>query len=233
MDSAEYKRFEQEAYDQVAAAWTARVAASTALYSRRLVELAAPGPGSRVLDLACGSGHLAAEALQRGCRVVALDLSQGMLEQARALAAAGCVRADAEQLPFIDAAFDFVFSGLGLMYFPDTARALAEVRRVLRPGGRAGFVVWAPAPRVACLRVAMSALAEETAPGAARWLFRAPGLGEALLFRILEDRIPGKGPSPLRFGRPGRIARTLEHAGFIRAGVVEHTAAWRYDSFDD
>ncbi|MGH9721516.1 MAG: class I SAM-dependent methyltransferase [Bryobacteraceae bacterium] len=229
-DPAEYKRFEREAYNAVAAAWAANVAETTALYSRRLLELLKPGRGASLLDLACGAGHLARDAVSRfGCRAAGVDLSEGMLQHARPLG----VCADAEHLPFRDATFDIVASGLGLMYFPDPALALEEIRRVVRPGGRVGFVVWPLAPRTAALRVAVSSFAETIAPPPVGWLLRIPGIGERVLFRVLEDTIPGKGPSPFRFGRPGKLESALERAGFSGISVVEHTEVWRYAGFDE
>lgn len=93
--------------------------------------------GDRVLDLACGSGDLAAEATRRGARVMAVDFSSGMLRRARARRI-GCelVRGDALSLPLADASVDAVVSGFALRNFVDLDTALRECARVLRPGGR-------------------------------------------------------------------------------------------------
>lgn len=234
-DPAQFTRQEREAYNQVAEAWAANVAGNTALYSRRMLEGLAPRPGESLLDLACGAGHLALDGATRfQCRAIGVDVSEGMLQQARRKGVSvDFLQGDAEHLPFAAETFDLAASGLGLMYFPDTARALAEIRRVLRPGGRAGFVVWTLPPRVPCLTLAMSAMAQITAPLAARGLLRLPGIGDWLLFRAVEDTIPGKGPSPLRFGRPGKLARILHRAGFRQVEVFDDTVVWRYSSFDD
>lgn len=161
-----------------------------------------------------------------------------MLDQARTLAAqagtGGAVsfqEADAEALPFRDGSFRYLTSVFGLMYVPAPASALAEFGRVLRDDGWMGLVVWALPRRTGCLRVTMASLAEAAAPAAVRWLLRRR-VGEALLWRLLEDRIPGRGPSPARFGRPGRIERELEAAGFTDIAVQEHTEIWRYEDFD-
>lgn len=93
--------------------------------------------GERVLDLACGSGDLAAAAHEAGARVVGIDVSAGMLRTARARrVACALVRGDALALPFADASVDAVVSGFALRNFVDLGAAFAESARVLRPGGR-------------------------------------------------------------------------------------------------
>ena len=101
-------------------------------------------PGERVLELGCGTGNLWRENAQRvpeRASLVLSDLSPGMLEQARTRLAGlplefELVEADAQYLPFDDASFDVVIASHMLYHVPDRARALGEVRRVLRRGGR-------------------------------------------------------------------------------------------------
>ena len=103
---------------------------------------------TQVLELAAGTGvltrHLAAN-LPPGVSIVATDLNQPMLDRAASVGTARPVewrQADAMQLPFDDGAFDAVACQFGVMFFPDKARAFAEARRVLRPGGVFLFNVW-------------------------------------------------------------------------------------------
>jgi SAM-dependent methyltransferase len=103
---------------------------------------------SDLLELAAGTGvvtrHLAAK-LAASVSIVATDLNQPMLDRASAVGTARPVegrQADAQQLPFADATFDAVVCQFGVMFFPDKARAFAEARRVLRPGGVFLFNVW-------------------------------------------------------------------------------------------
>lgn len=115
--------------------------------TRRLGELLALSPRSRVLDVAAGSGasaHFLAETF--GCRVVGLDYSQQAVDQANeAAAAAGLadqVRfqlGDAERLPFDEASFDAILCECAFCTFPNKSTAAAEMARVLRPGGRLGL----------------------------------------------------------------------------------------------
>ena len=118
-----------------------------------MLDLAAVSAGTRVLDLAAGSGGQAIAAARRGADVLATDLSSRILELAASAAAAAGVRTvatramDGERLDVGDATFDAAISRLGLMYMPDKAAALAEARRVLRPGGRYAAVVFSEADR--------------------------------------------------------------------------------------
>ena len=106
-------------------------------WRRRTIAALELSAGDRVLDLACGSGDLAAEAHAAGARVVGLDFSAGMLREARTRRLDGAlVRADALALPFPDASLDAVVSGFALRNFVDLAGAFAESARVLRPRGR-------------------------------------------------------------------------------------------------
>ena len=116
-----------------------------------LMSRAALAPGARVLDVACGTGLVAfgaAEAVAPDGSVVGVDLSGQMIDAARrrarerGLTNISFARMDAEALDFPDARFDVVLCALGLMYVPDPARALQEMCRVLRPGGRIVVAVW-------------------------------------------------------------------------------------------
>ena len=117
----------------------------------KLLATAGLGPGERVLDVACGTGLVtfaAAAAVGPRGTVVGVDLSDGMVERCRARArerGLGHVRVErmeAEVLALPDASFDAALCALGLMYVPDARKALAEMRRVLAPGGRAVAAVW-------------------------------------------------------------------------------------------
>ena len=105
----------------------------------RLAALAAPGPGIAALDLASGTGDIAFDLAERGAHVVGLDLTHRMLQLAQAKNRAGravqFVTGDMMALPFPDASFDLVTTGYGIRNVPRIEPALAEIRRVLRPGG--------------------------------------------------------------------------------------------------
>jgi demethylmenaquinone methyltransferase/2-methoxy-6-polyprenyl-1,4-benzoquinol methylase len=109
---------------------------------RRLTIEAAVHPGDSVLDACCGTGDLAVAAGRRGAaRVVGLDFSERMLERAaRKSDTVEWVRGDLLALPFPDGTFDAATVGFGVRNVADLDRALRELRRVLRPGGRLGIL---------------------------------------------------------------------------------------------
>ncbi len=105
--------------------------------------------GSRVLDVACGSGTAALAAARRGCDVTGIDYVPALLERGRERAAVERLvvdfqDGDAEALPFADASFDVVLSTFGVMFAPNQAQAAAELLRVCRPGGTIGLANWTP-----------------------------------------------------------------------------------------
>lgn len=118
--------------------------------SKALLEQAAPSAGQRVIDLACGSGvvtELIANAVGPEGSVVGLDFSPPMLGVARAkqisTAPVEWVECDAAAIPFPDASFDLATCQHGVQFFPDPVACAKEVKRVLKPGGRFAFTVWA------------------------------------------------------------------------------------------
>jgi ubiquinone/menaquinone biosynthesis C-methylase UbiE len=99
-------------------------------------------PGMHLLDVCCGPGMLAQAAIERGARAVGLDFPE-VIELARRLVAGGQFQAgDAQALPFADDTFDAVVCGYGVMHLPDAERAMREMLRVVRPGGRVAISVW-------------------------------------------------------------------------------------------
>jgi len=109
-------------------------------WKRRLVDLAAPGRGTRALDLATGTGDIAFVLAGEGADVVGLDVTLRMIQLARAKiprrGAAEFIVGDMLALPFPDRSFDVVTIGYGLRNVPDLETAIAELFRVVRPGGR-------------------------------------------------------------------------------------------------
>jgi SAM-dependent methyltransferase len=127
-----------------------RTAAELAQVAEALVAAAAPQPGERVLDIACGTGNAALLAAARGAEVVGVDAAQRLLAVARERAAAAGVSAeflagDLLALPVRDASVDVALSVFGVIFAADPGAAVGEVARVLRPGGRAFVSAWAPA----------------------------------------------------------------------------------------
>ena len=105
--------------------------------------------GMRVLDVAAGNGNATLAAARRWCEVTSTDYVPTLLDSARRRAEANGYaidfqQADAENLPFADAAFDAVVSTFGVMFTPDQDKAASEMARVCRPGGHIGMANWTP-----------------------------------------------------------------------------------------
>ena len=120
-------------------------------WAHDLIDRVSPPPGCTALDVACGPGtvaHVLAERIGRDARVIAADISPAMLEIARSKpveddwAPIDWVEAPATPIPVPDSSVDIITCQQGLQFFPDKTAALAEMRRVLRDGGRAGVSVW-------------------------------------------------------------------------------------------
>ena len=202
---AEFKqRVEKEwASDETAAAWHKhypQMKEQFAQVTEALIDAAAPRPGMSVLDLASGTGEPALSLARRVAptgKVTATDFSKGMLDVLSANADAEGVTnietkvCDAHELPFPDASFDLVTSRFGVMFFGEVGRALAEIRRVVKPGCRIAFMVWG-------------------APEAGS----AFGAAALPYMRRLAVKPDPDGPGPMRFAEPGKLARLVEGAGF-------------------
>jgi len=141
--------------------------------------VAALGP-SRVLETAAGTGvatRAMARVLPARVGLVATDLNQAMLDRAAAVGTQRPVhwhQADATHLPFDDASLDVVACQFGVMFFPDKARAFAEARRVLRPGGALVFSTWDRLEANELAAVVTAALARHFPGDPPRFLARTP-----------------------------------------------------------
>lgn len=151
MDARLQRRIQRYGWERAAQAYARHWHGPLAGLHGDLLAMAAPAPGEAVLDVACGAGVVslaAARAVGPAGRVLGVDLAGAMVQAARqraqdlGLGQARFERMDAEQLVLPDAGFDVTLCVLGLMYVPDPQAALRELRRVLRPGGRAVIAVW-------------------------------------------------------------------------------------------
>ena len=105
-------------------------------WKRQLIQLSGARPGMRALDLACGTGDIAFGLARRGARTTGLDITLRMLQLARAKSErAAFLAGDMTSLPFPDRSFDLVTTGYGIRNVPRIEPAIAEISRVLRPGG--------------------------------------------------------------------------------------------------
>jgi ubiquinone/menaquinone biosynthesis C-methylase UbiE len=194
--------------------WKAKSAAMGGELTRALVEYSRPVLGMRVVDLACGTGEpgisLAARVGPQGS-VTAVDQSSELLaiaaERARTkkLSNFTTQQADAHQLPLADRSFDLATCRFGVMFFRDVDRALAELRRVLKPGARACFAAWGPMEQP-YWQTTMKIVHQH--------------VGGAML-------LPGSS-DPFRFSLAGSLSKVLSAAGFHDAEESTQNLPWTW-----
>jgi ubiquinone/menaquinone biosynthesis C-methylase UbiE len=208
----ETQRLIRQGWEEVAAEYAKD---RTGIFGRsavRLLDLLALQAGATLLDVGTGTGAVALQAAKRlgpDGRVVGTDIASTMVSLASQAAArleatnASFRHMDAEQLDFPDASFDVVTCALSLFQFPDMKRALAEMWRVLRPGGRLGLSNWGPGyfSPIASLQ---------------RDLFREFGLKPLLT-------------NPIVF-KPANLQTLLRETGFIGPELIEEQEKVWFDN---
>jgi demethylmenaquinone methyltransferase/2-methoxy-6-polyprenyl-1,4-benzoquinol methylase len=225
-------------FDRIAGVYDVMNTAMTAgLHHRwraRAADLARVGTGDRVLDVATGTGDLAIELARRvgpAGEVVGSDFAEAMLDRARAKAA-GMAAAprfewgDAMRLPYGDGAFDAATVGFGARNFEDLDRGLAEMCRVVRPGGRV-VVLEITAPTRLPLSLFYALWFDRAVPA----LGRLAAAAQARPGRVRADARPGEEPSLAsayaylprsvkRFPGPAELAARMQGAGLLEIGYV-------------
>jgi demethylmenaquinone methyltransferase / 2-methoxy-6-polyprenyl-1,4-benzoquinol methylase len=176
-------------------------------WRRRTCDLLAVSPGEVAADLCCGTGDLALELAGRGAQVVGVDFSPQMLRLASGKGLRRLAEADCLRLPFPDGCLDLATVAFGVRNLADLEAGLREIRRVLRPGGRAGILEFArPSGRVF----------PHIYRGYLRWVL--PAVGAAVSRRREAYRYLGT--SIQAFPDQPRMKDILRGAGFDR---VSHT----------
>ncbi len=190
-------------------AWAELAEAHNRPLFEAVLDAAAVGQGTAVLDVGCGSGLTLVLARERGARPSGVDISPGLLGIARdRLPHADLRVADMESLPFGDAAFDAVTGVNAFQFAGDPGRALREAARVTRPGGRVVASLFAAPERSqgTVAHEAMSALIPPSQAG---------------------DH------APYALSAPGNLEAALRDAGLHPADNGEVTCEWRYASMDE
>ncbi len=207
-------------WSAVAPAWDKyrdRLFSDVRSVSERLVEQVDPRPGQTVLELTAGpgeTGFLAAARLGSTGRLISSDFVPAMVEAARRGAAerrldnVECRVIDAQQIELPDGSVDGVLSRFGLMLVPEQERAIAEIRRVLRRGGRCAYATWGP-------------------PDRNPWIFQ-------VVLALLQNGVtpPGDAFAPgglFSLSTPERNYELAAAGGFSDVTVEELTGAMRFD----
>jgi SAM-dependent methyltransferase len=216
-DPQQYKRTTTQQWEDAAEAWhrwgptlETWLGAATEL----MLDAAGVTDGSRVLDVAAGAGGQSLAAAARvgeNGRVLATDISPTILTfAAKAAADAGYANldtqtVDGEELDVDEASFDAVISRVGLIYFPDQQRALAGMRRALRPGGRLSAIVYSTPDRNEFFSIPVGIIRRRAE---------------------LPPPLPGQ-PGPFSLGAPGVIEAAFTDAGFSDVSVTTVSAPVR------
>lgn len=203
-DPIKYKETTREQWQRAAQAWNdwgSCLRNWLGPVTEIMLDMAEIGPGGRVLDVAAGAGDqtlLAAERVGPTGYVLATDISSNILEFAKANARqAGFANIetkvlDGEDLDVPPGSFDAVISRVGLIYFPDQQKALAEIKRALKPGGRFAAIVYSTPENNRFFSVPVQVIRRRA---------------------NLPPPLPGQ-PGPFSLGGPGVLESVLREAGF-------------------
>src|SRR6516164_10908427 len=154
-----FKEMERDGWHERAGIYDDYVGGLTTEAAARLLDAVGAMPKMRLLDVCCGPGYGAGQAAARGLNAIGIDIAPGMVAEAqRGFPGVPFQEGDAEALPFADRTFQAVICPFGLLHLPEPDRAIGEVFRILKPGGRFAATVWAPPERAELLNIAVKAI---------------------------------------------------------------------------
>ena len=201
-----FRAFEHEGWQKVPQQYHNAFADLTRQAITPLLDAVEVTAGIRVLDVATGPGYVAGAVAQRGAAVTGSDFSSAMVAEARQHYPKLDFReGDAEELAFAEDSFDAVVMNFGLLHLGRPERALTEAHRVLRPGGKLGFTVWAQPEEAIGFGIVLDAIQKH---------------GK------VDVGLP-QGPNFFRFSDSDECHRTLLGTGFISPAVRMIPQTWR------
>lgn len=209
--TAAFAAFERQGWERAAQGWHRHFGALASQAVGPLLDAGGVGAGLRVLDVATGPGYAAGAAAARGAAAIGLDIAAAQVALARGNYPEATFRqGDGEDLPFADASFDAVVLNFGIMHMARPEVALSEARRVLRPGGRLAFTVWAPPEQSVGHRLVAEAVATAGDPAVA---------------------LP-EGPPYYAFADETRARAAVRAAGFVHPHVACIAMHWAVRDVD-
>ena len=209
VDPETFRQFEHQGWQEIASRYHGGFAAVTTQSVPALLEAGRVTEGTRILDVACGPGYVAAAAAARGAVAIGIDFSSEMVEEARGRYPGIDFReGDAEELAFPDSSFDAVLMNFGMLHLARPEQALQGAYRVLRPAGRMAFTVWDTPDHAVGFGIVLGAIQK---------------------YGDLSVPIP-PGPPFFRFSDPEESKRVLIAAGFVNVAVIRVPQVWRLPS---
>ena len=203
-----FTQFEHEGWQRVANRYDSVWASSTRQFIPPLLDALELSAGMSILDIGSGPGYVSAAAIERGAHATGLDFSREMIAVARKMfPKIEFKEGDAQNLPFADASFDRAVANFALLHLADPERAISEAHRVLKPGGKFGFTVWAPPRESPYAKLIDDALAAH---------------------ENLDVDLP-EGPPHYLFADREKFREALERAGFDGDSMIYrlHTIEWK------
>ncbi len=206
-DPDRFVELELSGWEEVSTGYERHFGSLTRQSVDALLQAAGVGAGKSLLDVCCGPGMIAEAAAALGAEATGIDFSAAAVRIASSRV--GTARfdvGDAQSLPYADDHFDAVVCGFGIIHLPHPNRALAEMRRVLKPGGRLALSVW-------------------EMPSAANGF----GLiyGSIKAHANLDVDLP-HGPDFFQFSDPERLKGALLHTGFMEADIGSVPQFWEF-----
>ena len=204
-----FREFEHAGWEKLPARYHDAFGALTTQTIEPLLDAVGVRKGIRLLDVASGPGYVAAAAAERGAKVTGLDFAAAMVAEAkRRYPHIEFREGDAEALPFAEKTYDAVTMNFGMLHLGQPDKAMREAQRVLRPGGKFAFTVWAKPDEARGFGIVLGAIEKHG---------------------NMKVPIP-PGPPFFRFSDAEESRRALREAGFAQVEVKKVPQTWRLPS---